>query len=790
MALPNPLGATVALRPDDRLFIFGEYWRPVRSDRDGHCLASVFDRSSEIFITHYDFGIERNGIDFKHEIDWFRPECVTSRMAEQGFLLRHLPKADQNDVTDKIRWIREFYGLLRAGAVHRTSKGYAEAVVKISIKFGVSRAFVPWNVDEDVKKRANRGSRKNRDVPPSPATLRRYVENLEAAEFDLSCLRDGRFRSGNRRDRFSSETRYLLEQYARKFASYRKLTRLNLYQRFRGVFARLSRRFESEGRAVDSTPSYSRFCLEIAKLNQFEVDIARLGRERAGRKWRTLGIGPDVSWALERVEMDFYEIDLQVLLVEAAIWENLPKHLRIQIKRSRWYLCVAIDVASRCVLGMKLSRSENSKTAVETLRMCFYDKTHIGRAAGALSPWDQHGSPDGFATDMGTAFVNADFTARAVSVLADIFNPPAAQPQLRPFVERFFRTVKENLLKRFEGNTGGSIRELGDYPAQLRAVLTIDQFADLLVRWCVDVYHNMQHDGLGRETPRDAWLRLTRLKKPRPCPDERRLRESFGIDVLRRTGRPGIRIAGLYYNSEELQAWCRAKGDAVVDVRIDPENIGGISVRLDPKSVKWISLPCRTRFMRGRKLRDWLLAASDLRRMYGEVADIRLPIVLQAIEAIERTHSRAVGVAEIGPGEPTDEEIADYERELGIGFSIPSDDETFEDAEPVGGDPPVRSGQPTLPSSFGAAFGRSFPVGGSIAKGPMPADPVATSASSAAAEREAGFPDLSVPDAPSTPGVRTDQSPRPDPDADPPILSDPAMPPGSGRRRNPWAKEK
>lgn len=54
MALPNPLGAAVALRPDDRLFIFSEYWRPVRSSRDGHWLAPVFDRSSEIFITHYD----------------------------------------------------------------------------------------------------------------------------------------------------------------------------------------------------------------------------------------------------------------------------------------------------------------------------------------------------------------------------------------------------------------------------------------------------------------------------------------------------------------------------------------------------------------------------------------------------------------------------------------------------------------------------------------------------------------------------------------------------------------
>lgn len=268
------------------------------------------------------------------------------------------------------------------------------------------------------------------------------------------------------------------------------------------------------------------------------------------------------------------------------------------------------------------------------------------------------------------------------------------------------------------------------------------------------------------------------------------MRESFGIDVLRRTGRPGIRIAGLYYNSEELQAWCRAKGDAVVDVRIDPENIGGISVRLDPKSVKWISLPCRTRFMRGRKLRDWLLAASDLRRMYGEVADIRLPIVLQAIEAIERTHSRAAGVAEIGPGEPTDEEIASCERELGIGFSIPSDDETFEDAEPVDGDPPARSGRPTLPSSFSAAFGRSFPVGGQVANGQMPVDPAATSASRATAARDADVPVPSAPDGPSAPEVRTDPSPRPDPDADPPIPSDPAVPPGSGRRRNPWTKEK
>ena len=299
-------------------------------------------------------------------------------------------------------------------------------------------------------------------------------------------------------------------------------------------------------------------------------------------------------------------------------------------------------------------------------------------------------------------------------MLVDSFNPPAAQPQLRAFIERFFRTVLEGLLKRFEGNTGGSIKALGDYPAQLRAVLTIEQFSQLLIRWCVDIYHNRKHAGLGGETPRDAWGRLTRLLPPMPAPDPDRMRISFGIDLARPIRMTGIRVLGLDYSSEELQAWCRHKGNTKAEVKLDPYNLGAIAVRLDPDSIDWKTVRCRTRFMEGRRLDDWILASEELSCRYDNVAQMRLPIILKTIEEIERTHRNAVEIADINGVEYDSDSIKYHENKLSIGFSVPTTEEIPEydvtapqvllsQSSPTG----------TVPTSFVFPVSRSFPVGAS-----------------------------------------------------------------------------
>ncbi|MCJ2140071.1 hypothetical protein [Methylobacterium sp. E-066] len=612
------------------------------------------------------------------------------------------------------------------------------------------------------------------------SVLRRWVERLEQADWDLTALRDGRYKSGNRDCRFTDETNKILEEYSFEYCKPHCPTRDIVYQDFVIACNALNNRRRNEGSRLEETPSFSRFCLEVAKIDGREVDFARLGHEAAHRKRKLIGTGQDVYYALERVEMDYYEVDLHVLLVDTEVWKHLSPKLRSGIERSRWYLCVAIDVASRCILDMRLTRSESSQGALETLRMIFYDKTSIGRAAGALSPWDQHGSPIKVATDQGAAFVNSWFQFRSASLLVDVFNPPAAQPQLRAFIERFFRTVLKGLLKRFEGNTGGSIKALGDYPAQLRAVLTIEQFSQLLIRWCVDIYHNKKHAGLGGETPRDAWVRLTKLLPPMPAPDPSRMRISFGIDVTRPTRMTGIRVLGLDYSSEELQAWCRRKGDTEAEVKLDPYNLGAISVRLDPDSIEWKTVRCRTKFMEGRRLDDWILAAGELSRIYDNVAQMRLPIILKTIEEIEMTHRNAVEIAEIEGVEYDSDLIKHYEDKLSIGFSVPPTEEVSEyDVATPQIYPSQSSPTGTLPTSFAFSVRRSFAVGASrVVAGSSPLPSVRST--SAAAVPVADRPAVSTPSTPSVP----DRSAAPEADeAKSASVPDATEPAGHRRRR-------
>lgn len=669
---------------------------------------------------------------------------MVERARRHPISISHLPKKDQNDVGFKIECIKEFYKIYYAKKISRTGDGYKRAAELISIELGLLKKKFNRDVNDPTPHPKKRGCRNNVDAALNGSVLQRWVERLEQADWDYTALRDGRYRSGNHDSRFSEETRDLIQSYSLEYCKPHCPTREIVYQDFAVAFKALNDRFHDEGRPFENRPSFSRFCLEIARIDEWEVDFARLGHQAAHRKRKFIGPGQDVYHALERVEMDYYEVDLHVILVNTAVCNHLSPKLRSSIERSRWYLCVAIDVASRCILGMKLAQSERSQVALETLRMIFYDKTSIGRAAGALSPWDQHGSPMQVATDQGAAFVNSWFQFRAASLLVDSFNPPTAQPQLRAFIERFFRTVLEGLLKRFEGNTGGSIKALGDYPAQLRAVLTIEQFSQLLIRWCVDIYHNKKHAGLGGETPRDAWLRLTKLLPSMPAPDPSRMRISFGIDLVRPIRMTGIRVLGLDYSSEELQAWCRRKGNTEVEVKLDPYNLGAIAVRLDPDSIDWKTVRCRTRFMEGRRLDDWILASQEISRRYDNVAQMRLPIILKTIEEIERTHRNAVEIADLKGIEYDSSSIKYYEDKLSIGFSVPATEEIREyDVAALQVLPSQSSPTGTVPTSFVFPVSRSFPVGASrVVGGSSPVPSVRPT--SAADVPVAGRPDVST----------------------------------------------
>ena len=254
------------------------------------------------FITHMEYNTESLRSNFRYEGEYFRPRCVAERARRHPISISHLPKKDQNDVGFKIDCIKEFYKIYYAKRISRTGDRYKRAAELISIELGLLRKKYNRDVHDPTTQPKKRGCRNNVDAVLNGSVLQRWVERLEQADWDYTALRDGRYRSGNHDSRFSGETRDLLHSYSIEYRKPHCPTRDIVYQDFAVAFEALNDRFRDEGRPLDNRPSFSRFCLEIAKLDGWDVDFARLGHQAAHRKHKLIGPGQDVYYALERMK--------------------------------------------------------------------------------------------------------------------------------------------------------------------------------------------------------------------------------------------------------------------------------------------------------------------------------------------------------------------------------------------------------------------------------------------------------------------------------------------------------
>ncbi|MEJ1937408.1 hypothetical protein WDZ92_45010, partial [Nostoc sp. NIES-2111] len=216
------------------------------------------------------------------------------------------------------------------------------------------------------------------------------------------------------------------------------------------------------------------------------------------------------------------------LMIKAGMWETLSKKLRGLVERNRWWLSIAVDCATRVILGMRLTRTPHAQGALATLRMCFSDKQPFADAVGALSPWHMATGILELATDTGAAYYSDEFRTAVADCRITFNNPPTGLPWMRPFVERLFSSIHTRIVSRFTGRTFENVVAKGEYKPERRASLLDDEFAWSVVRYVVDEYHNRPHEGLGGRTPRAAWDELVGLWGTEPLPDSHTVRSCFG----------------------------------------------------------------------------------------------------------------------------------------------------------------------------------------------------------------------------------------------------------------------
>lgn len=648
------------LSHQDKITIDGVDYSPATYDWIGHVLRRVDNPDLHESFTHEEFHALRQAARLSINPGFYKKTKAKLRLPHGTSRITDLSTTIQRKVLWRKTICDRILKLEAEAKVSRSDKSLKQATAQIVAEL-LTRELANGrcgSADVSVKR------------PPSPRALRRWLRKYEACHYDAMAFVDGWSRCGDRKSlRFGAEERALMAKYADMYMSTRKPRKSNLLHDLHAEIDRQNEERKKQGLRLLIKPSRKAFERIINALDPFAVEAGRTSPEAARRKYFIVRGGLEVTRPLERLEIDESLIPLQAILIDAGIWETLTPKLKDEVERGRYWLSAAIDAATRCYVAALLVEKLTASTAVATLEMAVNDKSAYAAAAGCLYPWDMYGSPESVVQDSGSQFLSHEYCAAVTDLGAELLFPPAGLPQMRGRKERGFRTLN-GLFSRLDGQTFENVVAKGDYNSEARATLDIAEIGRMIVRWIVDIYHNRPHAGLGGETPRNAWLRLSRDFPVLPNPDPDVNRHIFGITLERRIGNEGIRVLGLRYQSLQLQRLRADSRQKPVLVRVNPADLGKVSVRTQEG---WCEVPCVKPGFDGVSVTRWLEAESLLRRTNATMAALALPVVQQAVRDIQETADQATRRAGIASPILGSAEIAKFEKARFRDFEIALD---------------------------------------------------------------------------------------------------------------------
>jgi transposase InsO family protein len=293
----------------------------------------------------------------------------------------------------------------------------------------------------------------------------------------------------------------------------------------------------------------------------------------------------------------------------------------------RWInseLSVAMDWYDRCVVGLRLTPvSTKSVDAASVLYQAFRPRP-AGRDWPAHAVWPEHGIPrsvlldptalerpgaaspavvpETLVVDHGKIYVSEHLTSVCRRMGISIQPSRLRTGRDKGPVERFFRTLREDLLQALPGYKGPDVHSRGLNP-EADAFFFLDELEAIIREWVAVVYHHKPHSSLldphlpkMRMSPAMMFehgiARAGYIEVPRD-PD-------LGYEFLKTEWRTiqhyGVEIDGRRYQGPVLKRYenetspYRGKGVGRWPVQVDPDDITCVYFR-DRKTRAWHTLP-------------------------------------------------------------------------------------------------------------------------------------------------------------------------------------------------------
>jgi len=330
-------------------------------------------------------------------------------------------------------------------------------------------------------------------------------------------------------------------------------------------------------------PSYNAVYERVKRRDRWQSARRRHGRVRGDAMAGPAGSGIEVEEPLQYVQMDHAIVD--VIVVDPVTREEI----------GRPWITLAIDVATRCIVGFYLTFDPPSQTSVAlALENSCCPKDEWCKRIGFDDEWRPFGIMKCIGWDNAKCFKTTPLVTACERIGIQPKFRQVRHPEHGAYIERFIGTYmgKVHLLK---GTTFSNTKEREDYDSQKMAVMSLQEL-ELWTAHQIAVYHNSQHSAL-KMTPLEAWnIAWTKEGKyeipPFPA-DRRAFRLSLLPGVYRLVSREGVSRFNLKYWDDSLVP---LMGDGhKYWVAHDPRNISRVYLKCQNV---WIDIPWRDRSRR------------------------------------------------------------------------------------------------------------------------------------------------------------------------------------------------
>jgi putative transposase len=249
-------------------------------------------------------------------------------------------------------------------------------------------------------------------------------------------------------------------------------------------------------------PSRGTVLRRIALLDPARATSAREGPDAARALRPAGGVPPEITGLLEQVQADHTPVD--VIVVDET--HRLPV--------GRPYLTLAIDVCSRCVLGMVVTLEAPSATSVGLcLAHAAADKRPWLERLEAEAVWPMSGKPLELYTDNAAEFKSEALRRGCEQHGIRLRYRPPGRPYFGGIVERVIGTMMR-MVHELPGTTFSSTADRGGYDSGGKAVLTLGE----LQRWlalAVACYHGRSTRASAAHRPPSGRRRQRRTERRR-----------------------------------------------------------------------------------------------------------------------------------------------------------------------------------------------------------------------------------------------------------------------------------